>query len=197
LTDIGLGKRIANIVAKRLVALLAENGERPDALILSRERFVAQESGPAGLLTLDGSENASVKFATCCRPLPGDAIVGYLGRGEGLVVHMADCAVAKKLKHKDSERFIGVEWSDEPVRPFETAIVVTVTNGKGVLARVAAALANAEADITHIDMTEESIQDVADLRFLIAVRDVAHFNIALRNLKRTASVLNVRRTSAA
>ncbi len=196
LTDIGLGKRIANIVAKRLVALLAENGERPDALTLSRERFVTQEASPAGLLTLDGSENASVKFATCCRPLPGDPIVGYLGRGEGLVVHMADCQVAKKLKHKDSERFIGVEWSDEPVRPFETEIVVTVTNGKGVLARVAAALANAEADITRIDMTEEGVQDVAELRFLIAVRDVAHFNIALKNLKRTASVLNIRRTSA-
>ena len=195
LTDIGLGKRIANIVAKRLVVLLAENGERPDALTLSRERFVAQESGPVRLLTLDGSENASVKFASCCRPLPGDAIVGYLGRGEGLVVHVADCQVAKKLQHKDSERFIGVEWSDEPVRSFETEIIVTVTNGKGVLARVAAALANAEVDITHIDMAEESIQDVADLRFLVAVRDVAHLNLALKNLKRTVSVLNVRRTN--
>lgn len=195
LTDIGLGKRIANIVAKRLVVLLAENGERPDALTLSRERFVAQESGPVRLLTLDGSENASVKFASCCRPLPGDAIVGYLGRGEGLVVHVADCQVAKKLQHKDSERFIGVEWSDEPVRSFETEIIVTVTNGKGVLARVAAALANTEVDITHIDMAEESIQDVADLRFLVAVRDVAHLNLALKNLKRTVSVLNVRRTN--
>ena len=195
LTDIGLGKRIANIVAKRLVVLLAENGERPDALTLSRERFVAQESGPVRLLTLDGSENASVKFASCCRPLPGDAIVGYLGRGEGLVVHVADCQVAKKLQHKDSERFIGVEWSDEPVRSFETEIIVTVTNGKGVLARVAAALANAEVDITHIDMAEESIQDVADLRFLVAVRDIAHLNLALKNLKRTVSVLNVRRTN--
>ena len=196
LTDIGLGKRIANIVAKRLVVLLAESGERPDALTLSRERFVAQESGPVRLLTLDGSENASVKFASCCRPLPGDAIVGYLGRGEGLVVHVANCQIAKKLQHKDSERFIGVEWADEPVRSFETEIVVTVTNGKGVLARVAAALANAEVDITHIDMAEESIQDVADLRFLIAVRDVAHLNLALKNLKRTTSVLNVRRTTA-
>jgi guanosine-3',5'-bis(diphosphate) 3'-pyrophosphohydrolase len=195
LTDIGLGKRIANIVAKRLVVLLAETGERPDALTLSRERFVAQESGPVRPLTLDGSENASVKFASCCRPLPGDAIVGYLGRGEGLVVHVADCQVAKKLQNKDSERFIGVEWSDEPVRSFETEIIVTVTNGKGVLARVAATLANTEVDITHIDMAEESIQDVADLRFLIAVRDVTHLNLALKNLKRTASVLNVRRTS--
>ncbi len=195
LTDLGLGKRIASIVAKRLVSLLAENGERPDALLLSRERFTAQESvAPVGL-TLDGSENASVKFATCCRPVPGEAITGYLGRGEGLVVHMAECAVVKKLQHKDSERFIGVEWSDEPLRAFETEIVVTVSNGKGVLARVAATLASAEADIIHIDMDEEGAQDVTDLRFLIGVRDIAHLNAALRNLNRTASVLGARRNN--
>ncbi len=197
LTDIGLGKRIANIVAKRMVNLLAENGHKPDALLLTRERFIKQESPSLGILTLDGSENASVKFALCCRPVPGDAILGYLGRGEGLVVHMAECPVAVKLQNKDSERFIGVEWADEPVRAFETEIVVTVTNGKGVLARVAASLAGAEADIVHIDMSEEGAQEVTDLRFLIAVRDLTHLTLALRNLKRTTSVLSVRRSSAA
>jgi GTP diphosphokinase / guanosine-3',5'-bis(diphosphate) 3'-diphosphatase len=197
LTDIGLGKRIANIVAKRLVNLLAENGQKPDALLLTRERFIKKESPSLGMLTLDGSENASVKFASCCRPVPGDGIVGYLGRGEGLVVHMAECPVAVKLQNKDSERFIGVEWADEPVRSFETEIVVTVTNGKGVLARVAASLASAEADIVHIDMSEEGAQEVTDLRFLIAVRDLTHLTSALRNLKRTTSVLSVRRSSAA
>ena len=193
LTDIGLGKRIANIVAKRLASLLAENGQKPDALLLTRERFMTQESASLGLLTLDGSENASVKFSPCCRPIPGDAIVGYLGRGEGLVVHMTECPVARKLLSRDSERFIGVEWADEPVRPFETEILVTVTNGKGVLARVAASLASAEADIVHIDMSEEGAQDVTDLRFLIAIRDLSHLDTALRNLKRTPSVLGVRR----
>jgi GTP pyrophosphokinase len=193
LTDIGLGKRIAGIVAKRLVILLTEIGEKPDALLLTRERFGNQETVSQGALSLDGSENASVKFAACCRPIPGDAIVGYLGRGEGLVVHAADCSVARKLQHKDHERFITVEWSDEPIRAFETGVLVTVTNGKGVLARVAAALANAEADIVHIDMGEEANQDAADLRFVIAVRDRAHLDNALRNLKRTPSVLRAAR----
>ncbi len=193
LTDIGLGKRIANIVAKRLVHLLMESGEKPDALLLTRERFTANESASMGLITLDGSENASVQFAHCCRPIPGDTIVGYLGRGEGLVVHMHDCPVAKKLQFKDSERFIGVDWSDEPVRAFETCLVVTVNNGKGVLAKVAAALATAEADITHIDMGQEAAQEATDLRFLITLRDTAHLEIALRNLRRTPSVLRANR----
>ncbi len=193
LTDIGLGKRIANIVAKRLVHLLAEAGERPDALLLTRERFTAHESATAGSITLDGSENASVQFAPCCRPIPGDAIVGYLGRGEGLVVHVQECAVAKKLQHKDSERFIGVDWAEETVRAFETDIVVTVKNGKGVLAKVAAALASAEADILHIDMGKEAGQDTMDLRFRIAVRDTTHLEVALHKLNRAPFVLRATR----
>jgi GTP pyrophosphokinase len=196
LTDIGLGKRIANIVAKRIVHLLAEKGERPDAILLTRERFTAHETASMRSITLDGSENASVKFAHCCRPIPGDSIVGYLGRGEGLVVHVAECPIAKKLQNKDSERFIGVIWGDEPVRPFETDIVVTVTNGKGVLAKVAAALAAAEADIVHIDMGEETAHDSPDLRFRIAVRDTTHLETALRNLHRTTSVLRAVRYKA-
>ena len=194
LTDLGLGKRIASIVAKRLLTLLTESGEKPNAVLLSRARFTAHEAVTQGAVTLDGSEHGAVQFAACCRPIPGDGILGYLGRGEGLMVHADDCPLAKKLQLKDSERFIGVEWADEPTRPFETEVLVTVANGKGVLARVAAALAAAEADITHIDMGTEAAQDATDLRFLIAVRDRAHLETALRNLKRTPSVLRAQRT---
>jgi GTP pyrophosphokinase len=190
LADLGLGRRIASIVAKRLMTLLGELGEKPDAVLLSRERFTAHENVSQGGLTLDGSENASVQFAGCCRPVPGDGIVGYLGRGEGLVVHTDDCNVARRLQHKDAERFLGVEWSDEPVRSFETGVLVTVANGKGALARVAAALANAEADITHVDMDDDLRQDATDLRFVISVRDRSHLESVLRNLKRTPSVMN-------
>ncbi|HSW17715.1 MAG TPA: TGS domain-containing protein, partial [Ramlibacter sp.] len=193
LTDIGLGKRIASIVAKRLVNLLSDQGGKRDALLITRERFTAHENVSQGAVTLDGSENASVQYATCCRPVPGDAIVGYLGRGEGLVVHADDCGVARRLQHKDSERFIGVEWADEPVRPFETHLLVTVTNGKGVLARVASALASAEADITHVDMDDERAQDAADLRFVVSVRDRTHLESAMRTVRRTPAVLRVQR----
>ena len=193
LTDIGLGKRIASMVAKRMVGLLAEKGEKPDALLLSRERYTGHESVSQGALVLDGSEGASVQFATCCKPIPGDSILGYLGRGEGLVVHTDDCTVAKRLQHRDSERFIAVEWSDEPSRVFETLLQVTVSNGKGVLARVAAALASAEADITHVNMGQERAQDATELRFGIAVRDRVHLASVLRSVKRTPSVLRVQR----
>ncbi len=197
LTDIGLGKRIASIIAKRIVTVLGEAGERPDALLMTRERYTPLESVSQGGLVLDGSEGASVKFSPCCCPIPGDGIIGYLGRGEGLFVHTDDCAVAKRLQQRDSERFITVDWSDEPVRTFETKLLVTVSNGKGVLARVAAALATAEVDITHVDMGQEAAQDAMDLRFVVAVRDRVHLAAALRSVRRTPSVLRVQRVKTA
>jgi len=197
MTDIGLGKRIASMVAKRLAKLLADSGEKPDALLITRERFGASENVAQGGVCIDGSESTSVRFATCCRPIPGDNIVGYLGRGEGLTVHAADCQVAKKLQYKDSERFISVEWSDEPVRTFETGIVVTVNNGKGVLARVASALAAAEADITHVDLTDESPLGAMDIRFVISLRDVTQLDAVFKSLRRAPAVIKVQRSKNA
>jgi GTP diphosphokinase / guanosine-3',5'-bis(diphosphate) 3'-diphosphatase len=194
LVEIGMGRRIASIVAKRLAKLLSDVGEKPDPLLLTRERFTAGESLAQGSVAIDGSENTSVRFAICCRPIPGDAIVGYLGRGEGLTIHHSDCPVAVKLKNKDSERFIAVEWSDEPVRAFETGIVVTVNNGKGVLAKVAAALAAAEVDICQVTMADESPQGAIDMKFIIAVRDVHQLDNALRNLRHTPVVLKAQRS---
>jgi GTP pyrophosphokinase len=193
LTDIGLGKRVASIVAKRLAALLMETGVKPDPLLMSRERFTAHESVSQTALLLDGSEGASVQFAPCCRPIPGDDIVGYLGRGEGVMVHTADCSVAQRLQHRDSERFIAVQWSDEMTRPFETVLLLTVTEGKGVLARVASALANAEANITHLQMQPQSTESTTELRFTLAVDDRVHLARVIRGLKRTPAVLRVQR----
>ena len=187
LTDIGLGRRIAGIIAKRLVGLLAEGGLRPDAVLLSRERYAAHENVSQGGITLDGSESAPVQYASCCRPVPDDPIVGYLGRGEGLVVHHARCGVAQRLQRKDAERFIAVDWADEPARLFETGITVTVNNAKGVLARVASELASSEADIVRMDM--DDAMATTELRFVVAVRDLAHVEAVLRNLRRTPSVV--------
>ena len=194
LTDIGLGRKIATIVAKRLARLLAERGARPDAVTLTLGRYAHDDAEPAqGLVTIDGTEGASVQMAPCCRPIPFDAIVGYLGRGEGLVVHTAECSIGKRLYERDSERWMKVDWAEQPSRPFETAITVLVKNGKGVLAEVAGAVATAEADITHIDMGDEPAGQTAELRLLVSVRDRLHLAEVMRTVKRSQRVLRVAR----
>jgi len=194
LVDIGLGRKIAVIVAKRLAQMLAEQGTKPDAVTLTLGRFATDDLAPRqGVVFIDGSQDATVQLATCCRPIPGDAIVGYLGKGEGLLVHTAECGTGRRLFERDRERWMNVEWAEEPVRAFESAVVILVTNGKGVLAQVAAAVADAEADITHLDMGEEKPTDTAELRLLISVRDRVHLADVMRALRRAPAVLRVAR----
>jgi GTP pyrophosphokinase/guanosine-3',5'-bis(diphosphate) 3'-pyrophosphohydrolase len=194
LIDIGLGRKIASIVAKRLARLLVERGQRPDALTLTMGRYGADADAPTqGTVVIDGSENATVQLASCCRPIPGDDIVGYLGRGEGLVVHTVECGVGKRLHERDSERWIAVEWSDHPQRPFETAVAVLVSNGKGVLADVASAVSAAEADIAHIDMDPVGGSETTELKLLLAVRDRQHLADVLRTVRRSPPVVRVAR----
>jgi GTP pyrophosphokinase/guanosine-3',5'-bis(diphosphate) 3'-pyrophosphohydrolase len=192
MSDIALGRKIATIVAKRLAQLMVDRGARPDAVTLTLGRYATDDSGGAqGVVFIDGSEGATVQLATCCRPIPGDGVVGYLGRGEGLVVHTSECHVGKRLFERDSERWMQVEWADELTRTFETAIMVLVRNGKGVLAQVAAAISQAEADITHLDMGEERASESAELKLLISVRDRLHLADVLRTLRRSSTVLRV------
>ncbi|NUZ07285.1 RelA/SpoT family protein [Piscinibacter koreensis] len=193
-TDIGLGRKIATIVATRLARLLAEHGVKPDALTLTKGRFAVDDVAPAqGHVLIDGSEGASVQLAPCCRPIPGDTIVGNLGRGEGLVVHTAECSVGKRLLERDSERWMGVDWAEQPIRAFETAVTLLVRNGKGVLAQVASSVSHAEADITHIDMGNDPAAETTELTLLLSVRDRLHLAEVMRTLKRSAPVLRVAR----
>ena len=193
-TDIGLGRKIATIVAKRLARLMVEHGTRPDALTLTMGRFAADDATPAqGTALIDGTEGASVQLAACCRPIPGDGVVGYLGRGEGLVVHTAECSVGKRLFERDSEHWMGVDWAEQPTRAFETGVTLLVRNGKGVLARVAQAVSEGEADITHIEMGNEPAAETTELQLQISVRDRLHLADVMRILKRSPAVLRVAR----
>ena len=190
LVEIGLGRKIATIVAKKLARMLAEQGQRPDAVMLSIGRFTADDGPSQGQVTLDGSEGASVRLAACCRPIPGDEVKGYLGRGEGLLVHTAECQVGRKLFQRDAEHWIAVNWAEELTRPFEAAVSLLLKNGKGVLAQVASAVSAAEADITHIMMSDEMQQrETAEMNLILSVRDRLHLADVLRTLKRSPAVL--------
>ncbi|PTT79932.1 guanosine-3',5'-bis(diphosphate) 3'-pyrophosphohydrolase, partial [Pelomonas sp. HMWF004] len=193
LVDIGAGRKIAAIIAKKLTRLMAEQGQRPDAVALTLGRF-AQAPADQGSVTIDGSEGASVQLASCCRPIPGDEVRGYLGRGEGLVVHTRECQVGRRLFLRDSEHWIAVEWAEELTRSFEASITLLLQNGKGVLAQVAQAVAQAEADITHIAMGDDApLRETAEMNLLIAVRDRLHLADVLRVLRRSPAVQRVAR----
>ena len=194
LVDIGLGRKVATIVAKRLALMMGERGIKPDAVSLTLGRYAADDAASAqGVVFVDGSEGGLVQFAGCCRPIPGDAITGYLGRGEGLLVHTVECPTGKRLYERDSERWMHVEWADDLTRSFETTVHVLVNNGKGVLAQVAAAISAAEADITHLDMDSGRESEVVELRLMVSLRDRVHLADVMRALRRVPTVQRVSR----
>ncbi|MBH9553424.1 RelA/SpoT family protein [Inhella gelatinilytica] len=193
LVEIGLGRKIAVMVAKQLSHMLIEAGHRPDAVLLSMGRFSEDETPQRSVALLDGSEGASVRYAPCCHPIPGDDIRGYMGRGEGLVVHTAECPTGRRLFQRDSQHWIQVAWADELQQTFEAEVGILMNNEKGVLAQVAAGVSQAQADITHVEMNKESdvARESAVMQMLIAVRDRHHLADVLRVLRRVPPVLKV------
>jgi GTP diphosphokinase / guanosine-3',5'-bis(diphosphate) 3'-diphosphatase len=189
LFDLGLGKRVATVIAKRMAKLLMEQGALPNPALLSGALLQAAEGIGQQSLVVDGDESASTMMASCCSPIPGDGILGYLGHGEGLVIHRSDCAVAQRLTRKDEDRMIDAHWADNIERTFAVAITVSVKDGQGVLAQVTSALAQADANIVHIEMGQEQAEQTTDLRFRIAIKDLPHLSQVLKSLARLPSVV--------
>jgi GTP diphosphokinase / guanosine-3',5'-bis(diphosphate) 3'-diphosphatase len=188
LSDLGLGKRIAHVVAKRMARVLQDADIKPDPLLISSAMLLGKDTTQQQIV-VDGGTDSHMMMATCCHPLPLDAIVGYLGHGEGLVIHRSHCAVAQRLQNKDADRLMQAVWAEDIDRSFEVPIVVSVQDAQGVLAQVTAALATADANIVYIGMASESSQSTIDLAFRIAVRDTQHLGQVLSSLARVAAVL--------
>jgi GTP pyrophosphokinase len=182
--DIGLGKRLAPVIARTIALQIST---RPAAaLMLPR---------PAPM-TVNGTEGSAVTYSSCCHPLPGDDIVGHLRGGHGLALHRSDCRVAIRQRDRDAERWIDVDWADDVTGTFPTDIELTVRNDRGVLGKVAAEIAASDANIAHVAMDEEPTANLAVLRFRVLVRDRVHLAQVLRNLRRVSEVSRVGRQGA-
>ena len=183
--DIGIGKRVAALVARHIFGLIDEfNGMQP----MSSTDVNALEP-----VTIYGSEGVSVQLAACCQPIPGDQVMGQLRRDQGLVVHTTDCLPAKRLKAKEPDRWIPVQWGMELNRRFDCRIRLLINNEKGILARVAAEIGESDANITYVGMDEDDEHVMTQLRFTIQVKDRVHLAHLIRNLRRVAGVNRVER----
>jgi guanosine-3',5'-bis(diphosphate) 3'-pyrophosphohydrolase len=180
LADIGLGKRLPAIVARRL----AEGVELGTAEVTS-------EGHKQPAILIHGAEGVAVRLGNCCRPIPGDPIVGLIRKGQGLVVHTHDCLAIAKLR---SERgnWIDVEWEPDITGMFEASIRVVAKNERGVLARLAAEIATSGANIVNVSM-DEDIGEATTLFFTLQVTDRIHLALILRALRRVPEVVRIAR----
>ncbi len=178
LADIGLGKRLSAVVARKFL----KHGEAPDAK--------PGAAKPAGSVVIRGTEGMAVQLASCCRPIPGDRILGSMKKGQGLVVHAADCRTAERSRRNEPDQWIDVEWDRAPKRLFQAAIGVTVSNQRGVLAKVASGIAEAGANIDSISMQDDRAVFTTML-FVLEVANRDHLARVMRALRRLTDVKKI------
>ncbi|TAM52467.1 MAG: bifunctional (p)ppGpp synthetase/guanosine-3',5'-bis(diphosphate) 3'-pyrophosphohydrolase [Paraburkholderia sp.] len=187
--DIGLGRRVAAVMAKRIEVLIS--GRDAD------DEHGRAEGSPAGVahhalpVVITGTEGMSVQLSACCRPIPGDDIMGYIGIGLGMAIHTTDCRVAQRIHRRDPGRWIDVAWAPQPGRLFDVAVKVLVRNVKGVFARVAADITSADANIVHIAMDDDLSQESTVLRFVIQVSDRIHLANVMRRVRTNPDVMRI------
>ena len=181
LTDIGLGKRLPAIVARRLLDGSASGGP---------------VSRTAGAIPVNGNQGMAMHLAHCCRPIPGDPIIGVIKAGQGLVVHTHDCPSLRNHKAGRGpggrKEWVDVEWDANATGPFEVMIRVVTHNTPGVLARLAAAIAEHDANIANVRMDEEEGTTTA-LYFTLQVSGRQHLAGILRNLRHIPAVTRITR----
>ena len=177
LSDIGLGKRLSAVVARKLLAL----GEAP-----------LVETAAASSVVIHGSEGMAVQFARCCKPIPGDPIMGMISKGQGMVIHTHDCPSVARTRI-DPERLLDVAWAPETRKLFEVSIKLVVANRRGVLAHVAAEIAEAGSNIQNVSVTPGDDGTYTDMLFTLQVSNRLHLARILRALRRIPEVVRINR----
>jgi len=207
LEDIGLGNRLALLVARQLA------GEVKTETKKSKKRARATLPSGTGLknmftryapswlggdknsptpLAIQGTEGIIVNYARCCRPIPGDPIIGVFSPGKGIVVHMENCKNVRDSK-KHPENWIDLQWESQTKGEFPVEVRVEVSNQRGVLATVAAAIAELDANIENVNVADRDGR-YTDLVFVITVKDRDHLASILRHIRGIDQVSKITRT---
>jgi GTP pyrophosphokinase len=181
LADIGLGKRLSFVVAQALT--------RPAG---KADAGTAPAHGKPSALTLRGVEGVAIQYAKCCRPIPGDNVIGQFRKGHGLAVHTRDCVTLKKQRG-DTEQFVDVEWAPDVEGVFDAGIRLLVADRRGLLADLATAIADAQGNIDNVSMERPDGGGLIAMFFSVQVRDRRHLAHIMRGLKRVAAVRRVQR----
>ena len=177
LADIGLGKRLSLVVARQLVA---------------QTEPVSSERKSLGTITIRGSEGMAVQFAKCCRPIPGDPIIGFIKKGQGLLIHTHDCPSIARYRD-DPDKWLDVEWDPDTKKMFDVNIKLIVANQRGVLAKVAAEIAEEGSNIDNVSMGEEDGSSYTTIHFTLQVEDRPHLARVMRGLRKIPEVVRITR----
>ena len=180
--DIGLGNRMAMLVARRLVPV-EDGGEEK-----------ARETGHSKPVAIRDTEGMAVHFTRCCRPSPGDAMVGCISSCRGLVIHTETCKNLSDFRRRP-EKWIDVEWQPGIKGEFPAEIRVDVSNQKGVLATIAAEISETGSNIENVSIEERDGLDTS-MNFTVAVHDRGHLARVMRCIRKLPAVMRISRSKS-
>jgi GTP pyrophosphokinase len=176
--QVGLGERLAPLTARYLVGVDEDSEHTEDV----------------ASLVIAGTEGMVVSYAKCCYPIPGDAVMGYLTAGRGVVIHRNNCGNLSNFR-KQPEKWIAVSWEKDIDRDFNCQIQCETRNRTGVLAEVAATIADCGSNIEQVEVISRH-EDCSVLTFLLQVKDRTHLAQIMRNVRKMPNVIRVSRECA-
>ncbi|WP_417420660.1 RelA/SpoT family protein [Halomonas sp.] len=181
LESLGLGNRMAHVVARRLVDIA--HGGHHDA------NFAAVDSGKAVLIS--GGEGMVINFARCCHPLPGDPVLGHLSMGKGLVVHRAECR--NLIEHKnDPDKLFTLEWSETIDEDFPVALRIEIESRRGLVAELAGLVTDADANIERIGIEERDAR-LSTVNLTLSVKGRVHLARIIKRIRNLPNVSKITR----
>ena len=177
LKEIGLGLRVANIVAQQIAGFVNQDSEL--------------RSNSAVPLEITGSEGLIVNYATCCKPIPGDSVIGHFTADKGLVVHQERCKNILSFR-EDPQQCFPINWGERSGRVFTAQIKIVANDEPGLLANIASAITDEETNICSIQTTELN-PGTHDFVLDLEVSDRLHLSKIIRKIKNLKSVVSISR----
>ncbi len=177
LEDIGLGNRMAYIVARRLIP--SESGEE-----------FAPDSDDSSM-AIRGAEGMLMSFAKCCHPIPGDSIVGYVSAGRGMIVHRETCNNVAEIRN-DPKKYINLRWDPTVGGEFPVELRVELEHQRGIIATLANAISSAEGNIEKIG-TSDRDASFSIVNLTLSVRNRVHLANVMKKVRMLKSVSKVTR----
>ena len=187
----------ARITPQKVLRILAPKEQQPEAEAEAAVQHPAKTdlAKQSESVVIQGLNDVMFRFAKCCNPVPGDHIVGYISRGRGVMVHLADCP---GIQNMESERLISVQWpgQEKALAPYPARIRMLCRNERGVLAAIAAMLADEGVNIAS-GTVRTTVDNRSEVDFVVEVRDTAHLYQSIDKLRALEVVLEVKRAQAA
>ncbi|MBE0402766.1 GTP pyrophosphokinase 3'-pyrophosphohydrolase [Halomonas citrativorans] len=181
LESLGLGNRMANVVARRLIDVAHDD--------LLDSRSGTFDGGKAVLIS--GSEGMVINFARCCHPLPGDPVLGHLSMGKGLVVHRAECRNLTEHKN-DPDKLFTLEWSDAIDEDFPVALRIEIESHRGLVAELAGLVTDADANIERIGIEERDAR-LSTVNLTLSVKGRVHLARIIKRIRNLPNVVKITR----